>query len=527
MEVDDLYALRNLANRLFEPLERACSSRDEAALFLAELGYLAPGPVAAFEKLRTGLGAIDDMFLSISTLTAKSSAADIASAGQQALQSVRVAAAAFDGLAADLESDFAGSPILTQTDLVAQVARRLGDHLVGCLLESYYESLSAGLNLFGLIETELIDASANGLETEHIRRTIHWDRLQSLVGDPIGMLTSTLTEGNEVLLYRLLYFANLFGVSFDLPAGFRSPDDLILRHFNNGADLLSEADSSRLVTLQVPFTDDPGSQPALEFYPVRDPATKAFTAVAATLGFHSETEVPLGERYRLAAKVSANLSGGLGVRLSNDGQFQLSNGLLSGSAQALANSVPLGARLSIEPVDDDPPAPLVQFGAPGGSRFQIGSGALSFGIERQDALDLFFEGELRDGLIELRTEEADSFIATLLPKGGISSSFSLGLGFSNRTGFYFKGSASLSIRAPVHVSLGPVNVNYLGFAVSAIDDHLVLDVTAGLGAKFGPLSVTVDEVGLRAKLATRDDRSGISVRSTSGSGSSRRAAPGS
>ena len=51
------------------------------------------------------------MFLSISTLTAESSAADIASAGQQALQSVRVAAAAFDGLAADLESDFAGSPI--------------------------------------------------------------------------------------------------------------------------------------------------------------------------------------------------------------------------------------------------------------------------------------------------------------------------------------------------------------------------------------------------------------------------------
>ena len=300
----------------------------------------------------------------------------------------------------------------------------------------------------------------------------------------------------------MLYFANLFGVSFDLPAGFRSPDDLILRHFNDGADLLSEADSSRLVTLQVPFTDDPGLEPALEFYPVRDPATKAFTAVAATLGFHSETEVPLGERYRLAAKVSANLSGGLGVRLSNDGQFQLSNGLLSGSAQALADSVPLGARLSIEPVDDDPPAPLVQFGAPGGSRFQIGSGALSFGIERQDALDLFFEGELRDGLIELRTEEADSFIATLLPKGGISSSFSLGLGFSNRTGFYFKGSASLSIRAPVHVSLGPVNVNYLGFAVSAIDNHLVLDVTAGLGAKFGPLSVTVDEVGLRAKLAT-------------------------
>jgi hypothetical protein len=508
MDSDDLYALRNLAHRLFAPLERACASREAAAHLLTELGYVAPAPVTAFEKLNAGLGALDEIFESIGTLSVDSSAPDIAAAGQRALQAVKVVVDAINGVTANLQSDFAGSAILTQTDLVAQLVRKFSDYLVARLLEDYYGTLSAALNLLGVIETETMDEPATEFDAEYIRRTIHWDKLKALISDPIGTLTANLTTADEVLLYRWLYYADLLGVSFGLPAGFRSPDEPVLRHFNDGADLLSQDDSDRLTTLQMPFTQDPASQPALEFYPVRDLNTKKFTGIAATLGFNTETEIPLGERYRLTAKVSANLAEGLGIRLSREGEFRLSTGMFSGSAQALADAVQLGARLTIEPTVDDAPISLVQFGAPGGSRLQIGSGALSFGVERQGALDLFFEGDLKDGLIELRTDEADSFIGTLLPEGGISTSFSLGLGFSNRTGFYFKGSASLTIRAPVHVALGPVDVEYLGVAVSTIDEHLVLDVTAGLGAQIGPIAVSVDEVGLRARFATRDDRSG-------------------
>ena len=206
--------------------------------------------------------------------------------------------------------------------------------------------------------------------------------------------------------------------------------------------------------------------------------------------------------------MSANLADGLGIRLSRQGEFLLSGNLLSGSAQTLADAVQLGARLTIAPTDGDAPIPLVQLGAPGGLRLQIGSGALSFGVEKQGALDLFFEGDLKDGLVELRTDDADSFIGMLLPEGGLSTSFSLGVGFSSRTGFYFKGSASLAIRAPVHVSLGAVDVEYLGVAVATVDEDLVLDITAGLGAQLGPLAVSVDEIGLRARFATKDDRSG-------------------
>ena len=508
MDTGDLYALRNLAHRLFAPLERACGSRDEAARLLTELGYLAPGPVTAFEKLNAALAALDDIFESISTLSADSSAADIAAAGQRALQAVKVVVDAVNGVTANLQSDFAGSGILTQTDLVVQLARKLSDYLIARLLEDYYGTLSAALNLLGVIETDSIDEPATEFDTAYVRRTIHWDKFKALVNDPIGTLTASLTTADEVLLYRWLYYADLFGVSFGLPVGFRSPDEQVLRHFNDGADLLSQPESDRLTTLQLPFTEDPASQPALEFYPVWDPNTNRFTGIAAALGFTSETEIPLGDRYRLTAKVSANLADGLGVRLSRQGEFRLSNNVISGGAQALADAVQLGARLTIASIAEDAPIPLVQLGAPGGLRLQIGSGTLSFGVEKQGPLDLFFEGELKDGLVELRTDDADSFIGTLLPEGGISTSFSLGVGFSNRTGFYFKGSASLAIRAPVHVSLGPVDVKYLGVAVAIIDEQFVLDVTAGLGAKLGPVAASVDEIGLRARFATKDDRSG-------------------
>jgi hypothetical protein len=508
MNTDDLYALRNLAHRLFAPLERACASRDGAARLLTELGYLAPGPVTAFEKLNAGIGALDDIFASISALTADSSAEDVAAAAQRAVQAVKVVVDAINSVTANLQSDFAGSGILTETDLVAQFARKLNDYLIARLLEDYYGTLSAALNLLGVIETESMDEPATEFEVEYARRTIHWDKPKALVSDPIGTLTANLTTADEVLLYRWLYYAELFGVSFGLAAGFRSPDEQVLSHFNDGADLLSQNDSDQLTTLQVPFTGDPAAQPSLEFYPVRDPTTKLFTGIAAALGFSAETEIPLGDRYRLTAKVSANLAQGLGIRLSRQGEIRLSSNVLSGGAQALADAVQLGARLSIEPAVDDAPLPLLQLGVPGGSRLQIGSGALSFGAEKQGALDLFLEGDLKDGLIELRIDDADSFIGTLLPEGGVSSSFSLGIGFSNRTGFYFKGSASLTIRAPLHVALGPVDVEYLGIALSVIDERLVLDVTAGLGAQLGPIAASVDEVGLRVGFATKDDRSG-------------------
>jgi len=508
MDTDDLYALRNLAHRLFAPLERACASRDGAAQLLTELGYIAPGPVTAFEKFNAGLGALDEIFGSISSLSSDSSAQDLAVAGQRALQAVKVVVDGINGVTANLQSDFTGSGILTQTDLVAQFARKLSDYLIARLLEDYYGTLSAALNLLGVVETESLDEPATEFDAAYVRRTIHWDKLKALVGDPIGTVTANLTTADEILLYRLLYYVDLFGVSFGLPAGFRSPNEQTLRHFNDGADLLSQGDSDRLTTLQVPFTQDPASQPALEFYPVRDLNTKRFTGIAAALGFTSETEIPFGDQYRLTAKVSANLADGLGIRLSRHGEYRLSGNLFSGNMQALADAVQLGARLTIGPTDESAAIPLVQFGAPGGLRLQIGSGAVSFGVEKQGALELFFEGDLKDGLVELRTDDADSFIGTLLPAGGISTSFSLGVGFSNRTGLYFKGSASLTIRVPVHVALGVVDVEYLGVAVAIVDEQLVLDVTAGLRAKLGPMAVAVDEIGLRARFATKDDRSG-------------------
>jgi hypothetical protein len=382
------------------------------------------------------------------------------------------------------------------------------DHLVARLLEVRYGTLSSALHLLGVMETESLDETASEFETPYVKRTIHWQRLKDLLGDPVGTMVASLTSAEEVLVYRWLYHMGLFGVSFGLPAGLRSPDDPTLRHFNDDADLLSREDADELTTLHVPLTTDPAAKPDLEFYPVQDVNTGLFTGIAAVVGLGAETSIPLSERYTLVTKASANLAEGLGLRLSRDGSFRFSAGVLSGSPQALADAVQFGARISIAPAEGEPALPLLLLGAPGGSRLQIGSGALSFGVEKQAELDLFLEGELRDGLVELRTDDADSFIASLLPEGGVSAGFSLGIGFSNRLGFYFRGAASLTIRTPLHLSLGPVDVQYLGIGLSLIDDRVVLDVTTGLAARLGPLSAVVDEIGVRGSFGIEDGRAG-------------------
>ena len=269
MQLSDLIALRELALRLFAPLERACASPDAAARLLAELGYIAPKTVTAFESMGPAIDALGEIFNAVEELPEDASPPEVAEAALRALRSLDVIINSINGITAEIQNDFAGSPILTQTDIVAQVARKLSDYLIARLLEDYYATLSASLNLLGVIVTETVDEPQSEFDAVYVRRTIHWDKLPEVLHDPIGMLVANLTSADEVMVYRALYFLNQLGVSLGVPSGFRSPEEQALRQFNRGADLFEREDADELLTLQFPFTSDPALEVGLERLPAR------------------------------------------------------------------------------------------------------------------------------------------------------------------------------------------------------------------------------------------------------------------
>ena len=505
MQISDLFALRQFALRLFTPLERACASPDAAAALLAELGYVAPTTVTAFQRLTPTINALDELFKIIDELHDDAGSPEVAEAALRALKSLNVIINGINGITSEVEKDFAGLPILTETDIVAQLSRKLSDYLISRLLESYYPTLSASLNLMGLIEMETITVSSS--EFRFIKRTIHWSRLPELVKNPIQMLVANLTSEDEVLVYRALYFVNQLGVSLGLPSGFRSPEENLLGVFNGGADLFAREDSDQLITLRFPVTIDPDIDAGFDLYPLVDTNTGKHTGIALAIRTGAQLDIPLSDAYLLQIKASANARDGLGLRLPRNDNITFISNLFNSPSELGANTT-FELRFSIKPTEAATSDKFFTFGSPDGTSLEIGSGSLSLGVEKSAALDLFVEADLKDIVVSFKTDEADGFISSLLPKEGLATPFNLAVGLSKNRGLYFSGAAALSMRIPIHAHLGPVELQYVGLEVRALDDSLPIDVTTGIAATLGPLSVVVEDIGLHTVVKVNPDRNG-------------------
>ena len=507
MEAKELILVRDVVVRFFDPLAKATTSPEEARRLLVQLGYDPPAEVTAFQDLSAAVSAVDALITAIEELPEDPDEEAIATAALQSLPAVAAIVVGLERFTTSIQDNFAGSPFLTQTDIVAEIARKLLDHLVVRALEDYYKTLGASLELVGLIEIEDMEVAASPFETAYRKRTVHWDRLPELFSDPIGLVLDNLTSADEVYVYRILYLLGELAVSLGLPAGFRSPDEPALRLFNDGADLFARDDADQLTTLHLPLIEDPLADLALQLYPVRDAGTGKYTGIAAAVSFGSTIDIPLGDRFHLLVKLSAIVADGLGMKLSRAGGFTFSSSLFSGTPANLADSVQLGARVGLESVAASE-RKLVSLGTPGGMQFEIGSGSLALGIEKLDRVRFFVETELKQGKLVLKSSDADGFLAKLLPADGITTEFNLGLGIANDAGLYFIGSSGLEIRLPLHLALGPVEIQYLTLGATFKAGEIPVTAATGISAKLGPLGAAVEDVGVKATFVVKGDRSG-------------------
>jgi hypothetical protein len=133
---------------------------------------------------------------------------------------------------------------------------------------------------------------------------------------------------------------------------------------------------------------------------------------------------------------------------------------------------------------------------------------LTLGVEKLDRIRLFVEAQLKGANVTLKTDDADSFIAQLLPDGGITASFDLGVGVANDAGLYFIGSSGLEIRLPLHLSLGPIEIDYVTLGASLSGGAIPITAATGFSGNLGPLEVAVEDIGVRATLRVKSDQSG-------------------
>ena len=160
----------------------------------------------------------------------------------------------------------------------------------------------------------------------------------------------------------------------------------------------------------------------------------------------------------------------------------------------------------------DPARPFLLLGQAGGSRIEATEVQLRFGLSAKMAGgapaargSFLAEALITGGKVVLDASSADGFLAAFLPDQPIETALDIGASWTPTDGLRLKGSTGLEISVPVNRSLGPLEFQRLLLSSRLDTDSgsIPLEISSTLSGQLGPLTVTVDRLGIKRSSSFR------------------------
>ena len=117
------------------------------------------------------------------------------------------------------------------------------------------------------------------------------------------------------------------------------------------------------------------------------------------------------------------------------------------------------------------------------------------------------EAAIKTGKLVIDLSGADGFIGTIFSGVNFAADFDIAAGVA-REGFYFRGSGGLEVQMPVHLSLGPVELQSLTIRAGLTPEGIPIGLGATLGANLGPLAAVVENMGVNVTLGFSENHGG-------------------
>jgi hypothetical protein len=201
----------------------------------------------------------------------------------------------------------------------------------------------------------------------------------------------------------------------------------------------------------------------------------------------------LNENFDITLEISAGIDNGLGILLRPPLNLEFVNNLLTSPGAVGEFSIKVSLKQKTDRARE-----VFIFGSATTSHLSVKGFEFDvFFSKRASDIDFGFEFEIRQGKVVVGVEGADGFIEKILAGIHMEMDFALGVGFTARGGVYFRGSGGLEIQIPLHLSLGPLQIENLLLRLHPDSGTFPLIAATTLGLNIGPLTGVVENIGVR------------------------------
>ena len=454
----------------------------ELGFFLPESIVDDPTLIQAFENLSNRIAELPSVSANLSQAIADENVPQIIAAGVQLFDKIKLVFEAIEQVASVFTSLASGLGSSEQAALLSfaeSFPRKLLDYIVVTYLESRSRIAVHGLALIGLLdwsrEVELDGSS----RPEHIQKTIRFDRLSQLVSGPADLFLDIYGWGSPI---------------FDGVRLFQTVQNMIVEGVQGTADIIKIDDQEPILeayifALQRDIALNPPGLNAEFRFPL-EPQLSFVEDVALTF--------PWIQKLNFTANAGANLAATVAPPLN----IQLST---AGGAVSLDISGDLSTEQATEP--------FTLLGLTGASRIAARHFGITAGVTTSAngtgavSVSPSLGLRLQDAQVNLDFTGADSFIQQTVSRKELASNFSVSATWSMAQGLLLQGSGGLEINLPAHADLGVAKVNNLFFKAT-FDADFEVEASAGITAQLGPLTATINRIGLLARLTFPENNSG-------------------
>ena len=473
------------------PLETAVSSPAAFSGLVRDLGFAfvgaVPAPIAALGSSAADLAALVESFADGSPSIAQ----------LETLQSkIRAVVAAVRALEHAAPGTFPAE--LEAAGFASEFAARLIDFLIITHLQRNHPRVETILRVLGVVRVALVPAA--GARPAYVSRTLALPDIGDLLRDPSLVLTRLYGWGT--LDFR---FHDFLENVADLLSDFGL--DVYLHELNPrlASALQPAAPPSNAVrwSLKAPLfvggTNGASAEVGVGLFGLSAQGSHlpGLSLLPYAEGAVQES-VQLTDVLTLTVDADADLTAGIGVVVRPNEPLDILTDLIPSAASGVAP--PSGAKLRVgldASAQGGGPTTLVGVDGVGALVVNAVSIVGAAHVSSAGTPDVGVELTFKGARFQSSSARGDSFVQSVLPSSGAPVGFDLTLGLSAARGFYFGGGAALQATIPVQLSFAGVTFQAIVVGVTPADGTVALEIGATFGAGIGPLSASVQNVGLR------------------------------